>query len=74
MTTVQYRITRGKASEVVSGPDDAEVTLALPAELVGSDLTLAFMQGKLKTEGSTGAVFELLRSGEAAAAYAAGPA
>jgi len=32
----------------------------------GSDPTLAFMQGKLKSEGSTGVLFRVLMTGEAA--------
>lgn len=64
MTTVQYRVTFGKADEVIEGPDDAELVVSIAAQDVGLDPAVAFMQGKLKAVGSTGALFELLKSGE----------
>lgn len=69
--TVQYRVVVGKKDEIVDGPDDAEVVVTVPLTDVvadGFDPTVAYMQGKLKSSGSTGALLELLRSGEAAAA------
>lgn len=67
MTTVQYRVAFGKKDEVVEGPDDAELVISVGAADVGLDPTVAFMRGKLKSVGSTGALFELLKSGEVAA-------
>ena len=66
MTTVQYRVAFGKKDEVVEGPDDAELVISVGAADVGLDPTVAFMRGKLKSVGSTGALFELLQSGEIA--------
>ncbi|MGZ4702630.1 MAG: hypothetical protein ACXV3B_05250 [Ilumatobacteraceae bacterium] len=66
--TVQYRVGFGKKDEVVEGPDDADVVVTVAAADAGVDPTVAFMQGKLKSTGSTAELFEVLRSGEAAAA------
>ena len=69
--TVQYRVLVGKKDELVEGPDDADVVITVPLTdvLAGDfDPTVAYMQGKLKSTGSTGALFDLLRSGEAAGA------
>lgn len=71
VTTVQYRLVIAKSNEIVEGPDDAEVVVTVPladAAEDGFDPTVAFMRGRLKTTGSTGAFFELLRAGEVAAA------
>jgi hypothetical protein len=68
-TTVQYRVIVGKKDELVDGPDDADVVITVPLTDVlggGFDPTVAYMQGKLKSSGSTGALFDLLRSGAAA--------
>jgi hypothetical protein len=69
--TVQYRVVVGKRDELIDGPDDADVVVTVPlTEVVaaGFDPTVAYMQGRLKSTGSTGALFVLLRSGEAAEA------
>ena len=67
--SVQYRLTLpGKVPDVVDGPDDAAVVITMAAADAASDPTIAFMQGKLKASGHTGQLFDLLRSGEAAAA------
>jgi hypothetical protein len=66
--SVQYRVAFGKKDEVVEGPDDADVVVTVAAADAGIDPTVAFMQGKLKSTGSTAALFELLRNGDAAAA------
>lgn len=69
VTTVQYRIVVGKRDELIDGPDDADVVVTVPlSEVVadGFDPTVAYMQGRLKSTGSTGALFVLLRSGAAA--------
>ena len=70
MTSVQYRVVVGKKDEIVEGPDDAELVVSVPLTEVladGFDPAVAFMQGRLKSTGSTGRLFELLRSGEVAA-------
>ena len=63
---IQVRVVVGKKDEIVTGPDDAAVVVSVPLADVGLDPTVAFMQGKLKSTGSTGALFELLASGEVA--------
>jgi putative sterol carrier protein len=71
VTTIQYRVIVGKKDEIVDRPDDADVVVTVPLADVladGFDPTVAFMQGKLKSTGSTGALFDLLRSGAAKAA------
>jgi hypothetical protein len=71
MTSVQYRIVVGKKDERAEGPDDADLVLTVPLDVVqadGFDATVAFMQGRLKSAGPTGPLFALLRSGEAEAA------
>jgi hypothetical protein len=68
MTTVQYRVVVGKKDERVEGPDDAELVVTVPLDVVQDeafDPAVAFMRGKLKSTGPTGPLFELLRSGEA---------
>ena len=64
MTTVQYRVAFGKKDEAVEGPDDAALVITVAAADAASDPTTLYMQGKLKAVGSTGALFELLRSGD----------
>ena len=66
--TVQYRIAFGKNDEVVEGPDGADVIVTMAAADAAIDPTVAFMQGKLKSTGSTAALFDVLRSGDASAA------
>lgn len=66
--SVQYRVAFGKKDEVVEGPDDADVIVTVAAADAELDPTVAYMQGKLKSTGSTSALFGLLRSGEAEAA------
>ncbi len=71
LTTVQYRVVVGKKDELVDGPDDADVVITVPLTEViadGFDPTVAYMQGRLKSSGSTGALFDLLRSGAAGTA------
>ena len=70
MTTLQYRLIVGKKDEIVDGPADADLVVSVPLVEVqadGFDPALAYMQGKLKSAGPTGRLFELLRSGEAGA-------
>jgi mycothiol S-conjugate amidase len=66
--SVQYRVVFGKNDEAVEGPDDADVVVTVAAADTSLDPSVAFMQGKLKASGSTGALFDALRSGAAAAA------
>jgi hypothetical protein len=69
--TAQYHIVIGKKDEIVVGPDDADVVITVGRADVGLDPAVAFMQGKLKTTGSTGALFTLLKSGDVARTLAA---
>ena len=66
--SAQYRVVVGKKDERVEGPDDAAVVVTVPLADAGADPTVSFMQGRLKAAGDTGLLFELLRSGEVAAA------
>ncbi len=66
MTAVQYRVAFGKKDEVVEGPDDAELVITVGAEDSATDPVIAFMRGKLKSTGPTGALIDLLKSGDAA--------
>jgi hypothetical protein len=68
VTTIQYRVAHGKKDEAVEGSDDADVVVTIAAADAGLDPTVAFMQGKLKSTGSTAALIEVLRNGEAGAA------
>jgi hypothetical protein len=66
--SAQYRVVRGKNDEVIDGADDADVVIMVPAVVAadeGFDATVEFMRGRLKAVGNTGALFEVLRSGEA---------
>jgi hypothetical protein len=65
--SIQYRVAFSKKDEAIDGPDDAEVVVTIAAADAGLDPTVAFMQGKLKSTGSTAALFEVLRSGDASA-------
>jgi hypothetical protein len=69
--TVQYRVFVAKSQELVDGPDGADVVITVPLDEVRDpsfDPTVAYMRGRLKTTGSTGAFLDILRSGEVAAA------
>lgn len=71
--TAQYRVVVGKGDERVEGPDGADVVLTVPIAVVtesGFDPDVEFMRGRLKVAGHTGALFDVLSSGEAAAAFA----
>ncbi len=68
MVTVQYRVKFGKSDEAVLGPDDAAVVLSCGPEDAITDPTVAYMQGRLKVSGSSGALFEILANGQAAKA------
>jgi len=64
--SIQYRVAFSKKDEAVDGPDDADVVVTIAAADAALDPTVAFMQGKLKSTGSTATLFEVLRSGDAA--------
>jgi hypothetical protein len=66
--TVQYRIAFAKNDEAVEGPDDADAVVTIAAVDAALDPTVAYMQGKLKSTGSTAALLDVLRNGDAAAA------
>jgi hypothetical protein len=68
--TVQYRIQVSKKEERVEGPDDADVVITIPFADAGLDPTVAYMRGKLKATGHTGALLDELASGRAAAVIA----
>jgi hypothetical protein len=71
VSTIQYRVIVGKKDEIVDGPDDADLVITVPlADVLAPDFdpAVAYMQGKLKSTGSTGALFDLIRSGAAATA------
>ena len=71
MPTVQYRVFVAKSNEIVEGPDDADVVITVPLDDVRDpsfEPTVAYMRGRLKSTGSTGALFDVLRSGDVAAA------
>jgi hypothetical protein len=66
--TIQYRVGFGKNDEAVEGPDGADVVVTIAAADAALDPTVAYMQGKLKSTGSTNALLVVLRNGEATAA------
>ena len=66
--TVQYRVSFGKKDEQIEGPDDADVVVTIAAADAAGDPVVAFMRGKLKAVGSTGALLDVLNDGTAAAA------
>ena len=68
--TVQYRVVFAKKDEVADGPDDAALVVSVGVADMGLDPTVGFMQGKLKASGPTGALFDLLKSGEIPAVLA----
>jgi hypothetical protein len=72
--SVQYRVVVGKKDERVDGPDDAEIVITVPLDVVvetGFDPTVEFMRGRLKAAGHTGRLLELLKSGDAGRALTA---
>lgn len=65
MGTVQYRVSAGKGKEVVDGPEGADTVITIAASDAAMDPSVAYMRGKLKAEGSTGALISELVSGNA---------
>ena len=63
--SVQYRVAFGKNDEVVEGPDDADLVVSIAAADAALVPEVAFMLGKLKNTGPTGALFAVLRDGSA---------
>lgn len=70
MRTVQYRLQLGKKQELIEGPEGADVVVLIDVKDADLDPSVAYMLGKLKAEGSTGALIDELSSGRAAAAIA----
>lgn len=69
--SVRYHVVVAKKDERVDGPDDADVVVTVPlavAEAGDFDATVEFMRGRLKAGGHTGALLDLLKSGEATTA------
>lgn len=65
--SARIRVVVAKGDERVDGPDDAEVEFTVPLDVVtedGFDATVEFMRGRLKVAGPSGAVFEVLATGE----------
>lgn len=65
---MQYRVALGRKQEAVEGPDEADVMIAVDAKDAHLDPTEAYMLGRLKAVGHTGALFDALSSGAAAEA------
>ncbi len=65
--SIQYRVAFAKNDEAVDGPDDAEVVVTVGAADATAKPEVAFMQGKLKSTGPTGALFHAFADGSAAA-------
>lgn len=70
-SSIQYRIAKAKKEELVEGPDDAAVVVAVGAGDIALDPNVAYMTGKLKAVGDTGVLIRALASGEIAAALTA---
>lgn len=64
--SVQYRVAFAKNDEAIEGPDGADVVVRIDVKDAATDPTVAYMRGKLKAEGHTGALVEALSTGEAA--------
>jgi len=66
--SVQYRLVVAKKDERVEGPDDADIVITAPVDVVtadGFDATVEFMRGKLKASGHSGEILALLHTGAA---------
>jgi hypothetical protein len=66
--SVQYRVIVAKNDERADGPDDADVVLAVPVSVAAEatfDASVEFMRGRLKAQGASAAIFEVLQSGAA---------
>jgi hypothetical protein len=70
--STQYRLIVAKKDERVEGPDDADIVLTAPLDVVtgdGFDATVEYMRGRLKATGHTGQILSVLRLGEATEAF-----
>lgn len=63
-STIQYRVAKGKKEEIVEGPDDADVVVAIASADIELGANVAYMRGKLKATGHTGVLLRALASGE----------
>ena len=66
--SVQYRVIVAKNDERSDGPDDADIVFAVPVAVATDpafDASVEFMRGRLKAQGASKVIFELLESGEA---------
>lgn len=66
--SVQYRVVVAKGDERIDGPGDASLTLTVPVDVAAAadfDAAVEFMRGRLKAVGPSGALFDVLGSGEA---------
>lgn len=61
---IQYRVAKGKKEEIVEGPDDAAVVVAIAAADLPLGANVAYMRGKLKATGHAGVLLRALASGE----------
>ena len=61
---IQYRVAKAKKEEIVEGPDDAAVVVAIAAADLPLGANVAYMRGKLKATGHTGVLLRALASGE----------
>jgi hypothetical protein len=65
---IQVRIVGGKSEpDLVDGPEDAAVIVRVERAAAGLEPSVAFMQGKLKSEGPTGPLLAALADGSLAA-------
>jgi len=63
-STIQYRVAKGKKEEIVEGPDDADVVVAIASTDIDLGANVAYMRGKLKATGHTGVLLRALASGD----------
>lgn len=72
--SAQYRVVVAKKDERIDGPDEAAVIFTVPVAVAAGDdfdATVEYMRGRLKAAGHTGAILDLLKSGQATAALKA---
>jgi hypothetical protein len=63
--TIQVRVTRAKGEpDLIDGPDEAALVVKVAIADVATDPAVAFMTGKLKSEGPTGPLLDAIKSGE----------
>ena len=64
--TIQVRLAMSRQDVRVDGPDDADVIVTMSRADAALDPTVAYMTGKLKATGSTGALLSALADGRIA--------